>query len=76
MSTEEIQKIYALWKDAVIKGDIQLLDKMYADNFSWTNIIGTTNNKAENLYKVSSGNLRYTSWVNKDISIDIAEDLA
>ena len=74
--TKEVKQAYEYWKEAVIKADLASLNKMYTENFSWTNEWGITNNKKENLRKIGSGNLQYLSWVNENITIKIDGDTA
>src|SRR5690242_11830177 len=74
--TEEIKEAYLHWKNAMINGDLPVLEKIYSDNFLWTNNMGITNNKTQNLNKISSGNLRYLSWTNENMTIEIVDDIA
>src|SRR5690349_10012601 len=74
--TKEVKQAYEYWKEAVIKADLASLNKMYTENFSWTNEWGITDNKKENLRKIASGNLQYLSWVNENITIKIVGDNA
>ena len=74
--TEEIKEAYSHWKNAMIKGDLPILEKIYTENFLWTNNMGITNNKMQNLNKISSGNLHYLSWINEDMTVDILGDIA
>jgi len=62
--------------NAMIKGDLPVLEKIFTDNFLWTNNMGITNDKKQNLNKISSGNLHYLSWINEDMTIDILDDIA
>ena len=68
---EEIKKVYERWKNALIKIDLVALEKLHTDNFTWTNNTGITCNKPEYLFRIRSGNVRYVSWINKGIKIDI-----
>ena len=36
--------------------------------------MGVTYNKSENLSKIGSGNVRYISWINEEISVDMESD--
>jgi hypothetical protein len=76
MRIEEIKQAYANWKNAMIKGDLPVLEKICTENFLWTNHLGITNNKAENLNKINSGNLRYLSWITEDMMVDMVGDIA
>lgn len=58
-------------ENALIKIDLATLEKLHTDNFIWTNNIGITCNKPEYLFRIRSGNVRYVSWINKGIKIDI-----
>src|SRR5215831_6035799 len=73
---EKIKHTYEYWKNAVIKRDLASLDKIYTENFSWTNESGITNNKRENLNRIASDDLQYLSWTNEDITIKIIGDTA
>jgi hypothetical protein len=72
---EEIKRAYDNWKNAVINGDLASLDKISAENFAWTNDMGITDNKTEKLYKITSDNLKYLSWINEDITVKIVGDI-
>lgn len=76
MKAEEIKQAYENFKTAVISRDLRALKNIYADDFFWTNFMGITNNKAENLERVNSGNLSYLSWVNEETSVRIYGDIA
>lgn len=76
MKTEEIKRAYAYWKNAIIKGDLVSLNNIYTENFLWTNSMGIRKNKTENLNKISSGDLQYLSWMNEDMTVNIAGDIA
>jgi hypothetical protein len=76
IETEEIKQAYTHWKTAVMNADIACLDKICTENFSWTNKMGVTHTKTENLMKIGSRNLQYISWVNEDIAITMMEDIA
>src|SRR5689334_21275216 len=74
--TKEVKQAYEYWKNAVIKVDLVSLDKMYTENFSWTNELSIINNKTENLNKIASADLQYLSWINENITIKIIGDTA
>jgi ketosteroid isomerase-like protein len=76
VKTEEIKQAYEYWKSAVINGDLASLDKICAENFVWTNEMGITNNKTENLYKIASDNLKYLSWISEYVTIKMLGDIA
>jgi hypothetical protein len=75
-SIYNIEQAYEYWKHALINRDLDLLDEICHDRFLWTNSMGITHNKEENLYKVASGNLQYLSWVNEDVSINVVGNVA
>lgn len=73
---EEIKRVYEQWKNALIKTDVTTLEKLYTDNFLWTNHMGITCNKPENLFKTKCGNIQYISWVDEDMEINIMTESA
>jgi hypothetical protein len=73
---EEIKRAYEHWKNALAKTDLSALEKLHADNFSWTNSLGITCNKPEYLFKISSGNVRYISLTDGDIKIIVEHNKA
>jgi hypothetical protein len=76
VKTEEIKQVYEYWKNAVIKGDLESLDKVCAENFAWTNDMGITNDKTESLYKIASDNLKYLSWISEYTAVKMVGDIA
>jgi hypothetical protein len=73
---EEIKRVYEQWKNALVKTDVVALEKLYTDDFSWTNHMGITCNKPENLFKTKCGNVQYISWVDKDMRINVKNENA
>ncbi|NJO25195.1 MAG: nuclear transport factor 2 family protein, partial [Bacteroidia bacterium] len=63
-------------ENALIKNDITTLEKLYTDTFSWTNHMGNTCNKLENLLKTKCGNVQYISWVDEEMKINVINDNA
>lgn len=76
METDKISQVYALWKDAIIKGDLECLKQVYSDTFLWTNNMGITNSKATVLKKTSSSNIEYVSWEDQNIDIYFRKEIA
>ena len=76
VETEEIKQAYIYWKNAVIKRDLESLDNIYTAEFLWTNSMGITKNKTENLDRINSGDIQYLSWMNENITVDIKAELA
>jgi hypothetical protein len=76
LKTEEIKQAYEYWKNAVINRDFASLDRICAENFEWTNDMGITNDKTENLYKIASDNLKYLSWVSEYVTVKMVGDIA
>lgn len=76
MKIKKIKEAYTYWKDAVINCDLASLNRICTDNFSWTNAMGITHNKIDNLKRIASRNMQYISWTNEDTKIDIKDDMA
>jgi hypothetical protein len=73
---EDIKQVYEQWKNALIKTDVTTLEKLYTTNFLWTNPMGITCSKPENLFKIKCGNIQYISWVDEDMEIEIMTESA
>lgn len=50
------------------------MEKIYADNYTITNIDGTKQNKEERLKSLRSGEVKYTAFAYKDVNIVVAPD--
>src|SRR5438105_2630163 len=57
--------------DAVIKGDTATLDRMTADDYVLTNALGQVRNKAQILADLKSGELKYQSIDNDDVTVHV-----
>jgi len=73
---KEIKRVCEQWKNALIKIDVTTLEKLYTDNFSWTNHMGITCNKPEILFKMKCDNVQYISWIDEDMEINVINDNA
>jgi ketosteroid isomerase-like protein len=56
---EAVTKAEAAWKDAVIKGDRSSLEKLMADDLSYTHSSGKTQTKEEFIKEATGGALNY-----------------
>ena len=59
MKEDEIKEAFAIYKKAVISGDLETLEQVQSDNFVWNTHFNLQINKSENIKRISSGNLSY-----------------
>lgn len=65
------------WWDAVLRRDVDYLDKLLLDDWVFTNGRGEMNrNKAEELAEVREGAVRYTRFENSDLVVRVHGDTA
>ncbi|MBD0289288.1 MAG: nuclear transport factor 2 family protein, partial [Flavisolibacter sp.] len=69
MKEDEIKDAFAIYKKAVISGDLETLEHLHSENFVWNTHFDLQINKSENIQRISSGNLSYLSWTNEDIRV-------
>lgn len=68
------QAIIALeqqWVDALVKADGAALEKLYADNLTYTHSSGTTDTKAEYIANLKAGKTKYESLVREDVKVRV-----
>ena len=76
MKEDEIKEAFAIYKKAVISGDLETLEHVHSDNFVWNTHFNLQINKSENIKRISSGNLSYLSWTNEDMQVSITGETA
>ena len=76
MKEDEIKEAFAIYKKAVISGDLETLEQVHSDNFVWNTHFNLQINKSENIKRISSGNLSYLSWTNEDMQVLITGETA
>ncbi len=76
MKEDEIKEAFAIYKKAVIHGDLETLEHIHSDNFVWNTHFNIQINKSENIKRISSGNLSYLSWTNENMRVLITGETA
>jgi len=73
---QEVLKVEETRLEAFAKGDVATLDRIFADDFAYTNVNGENHTKEELIADVRSGNLKYTSMKHSDVHVRIYENTA
>jgi uncharacterized protein (TIGR02246 family) len=67
----EIFKLEDEQNTALVKGDTRVLDRIYADDITWTNANGEISTKAEVLAAIRSGKRKFISITHDDVRLRI-----
>lgn len=70
-NAEEIRQLDNERKEATLRSDIAVLDRIYADGFTLTNNRGVVTTKAQILADYNSGNLDYESINIDDVNVQV-----
>lgn len=73
---QEILKLEQQWEDALIKADVAVLEKLYADGIIYTHTNAATDDKASYIAKIKSGASKYQSIKRDDIKVRVFGDTA
>lgn len=57
--------------EALLRGDIEVLDRVWADDLTLTNSRGEVHGKAQRIADIRSGELTFQSYVNDDVKVRI-----
>jgi hypothetical protein len=66
---EEVLKVEDERNEALLKGDVAVLDRIFDDDFAYTSANGQTRTKAQLLDDIRSGNLKYNSLNHADVHV-------
>lgn len=64
------------YDEALVRGDVSALDRLYADEFVYTTFDGEVRDKAQQLAFTISGDLRLESGKSDDVRIRVYKDTA
>jgi len=73
---QEVIKVEDERMQAFEKADVATLDRIFDDEFTFTNVNGEVHTKAELIADVRSGNLKYTSLSHSEIRVRVYENMA
>ena len=73
---QELLKLEQDWTNANLKADVAFLDRILADDFTWTDINGVLRTKAQNLAVLKSGELAISSMVTDEMKVRLYGDAA
>ena len=75
-SEQELIKIENGWMDAVVKRDGPALQRLYADEYVYTDSDGVVRNKAQDIADITSGRVRIASFVLGDLKVQVHGETA
>jgi uncharacterized protein (TIGR02246 family) len=73
---QEILKLEQEWQDALLKGDADALEKLYADGLVYTHSNASVDDKASYNTKIKTGASKYQSLKRDDIKVSVFGDTA
>ena len=73
---ETLRGLNAEYDKALVTGDVEALDRIYSEDFTYTNPDGVLRSKAEQLAFVRAGKLGLTSGRSDDVRVRVYGDFA
>jgi ketosteroid isomerase-like protein len=73
---QELLKANQAYDDALVRGDVAALDRLYSDEFVYTTPDGEVRDKARQLAFTGSGDLRLESGRSDDVKVRVYGDTA
>ncbi|HKA20238.1 MAG TPA: nuclear transport factor 2 family protein [Blastocatellia bacterium] len=73
---QEIRQVEDKRREGLLRGDTTTLDQIFADDYSVVNQFGQVQTKAEMMYALKSGALKFESVVEDNVSIRVYGDAA
>jgi len=73
---QELIKLENEWAEAILKNDIAFLERIYADDFIFTDEDGVVWTGAQDIANIKSGEAVYTSFVSDDMKVHVYGDTA
>jgi len=68
---QELLKLENNWSEATLKGDATALQRLYADEYLFTDSEGVTWNKPQDIASVSSGDWKASSFKLEDMKVHV-----
>jgi len=66
-----ILKLEQDWEDALLKSDVTVLERLYADTMIYTHSSGSVDDKKRYLENIRSGNTKYESMKRDEINVRV-----
>ena len=73
---QELRKLNQAYDEALVRGDADALDRIYADEFVYTTFDGQVRDKAQQLAFTRSGDLRLESGQSDDVNVRVYQNTA
>jgi ketosteroid isomerase-like protein len=75
-SEQELMKVENDWSEAVLKRDTATLQRLYADEYLFTDPEGVTWNKSQDIASITSGAYKLASYKLEDMKAHVYGDVA
>jgi ketosteroid isomerase-like protein len=73
---QELMKLENEWAKSVVKLDLAFMERILADDYTWTDAAGNVHTKAEEIASIKSGQGVVTSSVNDEMKVRVYGDAA
>jgi ketosteroid isomerase-like protein len=73
---QELMNLENEWAKSVVKLDLAFMDRILADDYTWTDQAGNVHTKAEEIASIKSGQGVVTSSVNNEMKVRVYGDAA
>ncbi len=73
---QEVMQVDNKRNEALVRGDIKVLDAIWADDLILTNSRGEVHSKAQRIADIQSGSLKFQSYTNDDVLVRVYADTA
>ena len=73
---QELIKVEHAWSDAVVKHDGAALQRLYADEYFYTDSDGVVRNKTQDISDITSGKVKIASYVLDDLKVHVYGETA
>jgi len=73
---QELIKLENEWAKSVVKLDLAFMERILADDYTWTDPVGNVHTKAEEIASIKSGQGVVTSCVSDEVKVRVYGDTA
>jgi ketosteroid isomerase-like protein len=73
---QEVRQVDNKRNEALVRGDMNVLGHIWADDLTLTNSRGEVHSKAQRIDDIQSGNLKFESYTNNDVLVRVYGDTA
>lgn len=73
---QALMQIEREWSEAVVKRDVAILERLYADEYTFTDHDGRVLNRAQDIAEIKSGDVKLESIVPDEMKVHVYGDAA